>query len=428
MGMGRVFSYCTGMIRVVGIITSALLLPWFFLIYHDERKPSISPKNNHEFKLGIENVTPSFVTSICTFAKKSARAGLITNNSGIDQQGTSSLQKLLECNVPIKKILSCDAHFRCPEVTLDNKTYTIPLVTLSPPQDIHRFLEYQLNDLDVVFFDMQDTGMRSYQTSAILFELIKIGALYDKTIVVLDRPNVLGSSIEGTMSLETDCTEVVNIPLRYGMTIGELARYCNQCLLHHAARLYVVPMEGYQRLISPTHANARQLASLQTHIDTAQSTNLLSILAEVRPFDMAQDTEHAYHCIMLPECMHFSKKNWHELTLVLKEHHLESSHYRYYNTQKKQHMVGLRLHVDKDALSSFNTLVALLNFFKEKGIKMTFSATFDKALGTASIRTYLEGNLGWEQLETDINKGLKNFYAKAQRAFIYKPYPKLIMM
>jgi hypothetical protein len=144
---------------------------------------------------------------------------------------------------------------------------------------------------------------------------------------------------------------------------------------------------------------------------------------------MAIETEHAYQCIMLPDCMHVGKSFWSDLKSLLKEHHIESTSFSYRKKIKNQPCTGLRLkNTQESALSSFNTLISVLRFFKEKGIRMAFSQNFDKALGSTNIRAYLEGKIAWDQLESEINKGLKNFYARAQRAFIYKPYPKIVMM
>ena len=422
MDRGKIALYCARVIRVVGIIVCALFLPWFFLVYNDSKQQkSLMP--SAQFKLGIENLTSSFIKNICNSGKKESIVGLITDKTGIDQNGTYSLERLLQSGVPIRKLFCPDIQLHSMETLQKNNC---SLVHLSEQSPLHATLERHIKDLDVLFFDSQDGGVCYYQTTTLLFEVLKIAALYDKVIVVLDRPNAQGPSIEG--SLGGVSGQALAIPLRYGMTIGELARYFNISILKKAARLFVVPMQGYQRIMSNASINPAT-STLSTHIDVHQSNNLLSILAEVHPFNMGQETEHAYHCIALPEKMKLSKQMWHELQFILKESELDSVIFRFYSRSERAHMNGLRLKpLSHKALSSFNTLITVLRFFKEKGLKMTFTDLFDKALGTDRIRAYLEDRIGWDQLETDINKGLKYFYAHAQRAFIYKPFPTINMM
>ena len=70
-----------------------------------------------------------------------------------------------------------------------------------------------------------------------------------KKIVILDRPNPLGGLMEGPL-VEPELKSFISIapiPLRHGMTIGELARYFNTYVLKQSADLHVVPMRYYNR-------------------------------------------------------------------------------------------------------------------------------------------------------------------------------------
>lgn len=425
MGIEKVKIYSAAVIRVTGLIACALFLPWFFLLYHHAPLSINLSHPQTSFSLGVENITPEFIASI-RLGKKNWKAGVITNHTGFDQMGTSTLQHLYACGVPVAKIFSPDSQFQSPKN--QRETAHIPVIYLQQTKDIHRILEQHIQSLDAFFFDIQDTGMGNYHAIAILFELIKISALYHKTVIVLDRPNALGAAIEGNGIATYACPDfILPLPLRYGMTIGEVARYFNSTLFHQAASLYVIPMKGYQRTMA--QEQPAQSTALATCIDIGHSTNVISFLSEVQPFDIAVSTQYAYQCILLPECLYISKRTWHELKAFLEERKIHTSFYSYFNTKKKQKMMGLRIVEGQAAsLASFSTLLHILRFFKERGIKMTFSQTFDQCMGSSNVRDYLQGNLAWEQLELDINKGLHNFYANAQRAFLYKPYPKISML
>ena len=106
-----------------------------------------------------------------------------------------------------------------------------------------------LKDLDVLVVDLQDVGTRIYTYIYTMAYCLTAAKKHDLPVIVCDRPNPIGgASIEGPM-LEHGCESFVGlypIPMRHGMTIGELARLFNE---HFGigAKLEVVQMEGWRR-------------------------------------------------------------------------------------------------------------------------------------------------------------------------------------
>ena len=110
-----------------------------------------------------------------------------------------------------------------------------------------------LQDIDVLVFDIQDIGARFYTYIYTMSLAMEAAAEHGKTFVVLDRPNPInGTSVEGSI-LEPDQASFVGlypIPVRHGMTAGELAKMFNgQGWLagRKKAELIIVPMEGWSR-------------------------------------------------------------------------------------------------------------------------------------------------------------------------------------
>jgi len=103
--------------------------------------------------------------------------------------------------------------------------------------------------LDVLLIDLVDVGTRVYTFLYTMAYCLEAAATWDKRVVVLDRPNPLGGKrIEGNI-LQADCTSFVGLyplPMRHGLTFGELARYINE-EFHIGAELQVVPMQGWRR-------------------------------------------------------------------------------------------------------------------------------------------------------------------------------------
>jgi len=106
-----------------------------------------------------------------------------------------------------------------------------------------------LADVDVLVFDMQDVGVRFYTYISTLFCVLKGAAKVGMPVVVLDRPNPINGVVrEGPMLARgfESFVGMLPIPLRYGLTIGELARYINDTQ-DVRADLVVIPMPGWQR-------------------------------------------------------------------------------------------------------------------------------------------------------------------------------------
>ena len=110
-----------------------------------------------------------------------------------------------------------------------------------------------LKNIDVLVFDIQDIGARFYTYISTLSLAMESAAEYGRRFVVLDRPNPInGLKVEGNI-LEPEFTSFVGmhpIPVRHGMTVGELATMFNQQgWLKNAVRadLFVVPMKGWRR-------------------------------------------------------------------------------------------------------------------------------------------------------------------------------------
>ena len=106
-----------------------------------------------------------------------------------------------------------------------------------------------LTSVDALVFDMQDVGVRFYTYLSTLFYVLRGAGKAGKPVFVLDRPNpITGSRIEGGPIVPgfESFVGIINVPMRHGMTLGELARYMNA---EYAldADLHVIEMHGWQR-------------------------------------------------------------------------------------------------------------------------------------------------------------------------------------
>ena len=181
------------------------------------------------------------------------RAGLITNHTGVDREGRRNVDRMLEAGIRVTALFSPEhgiagkeEHERIGHAR--DAATGVPIFSLYFGEQ-RRPTEEMLRDVDVLVFDIQDIGARFYTYITTMAYAMEEAARRKIPFMVLDRPNpITGTHIEGPM-LDPDLVSFVGyfpMPLRHGMTAGELARYFN-AENKIGADLTVVAMEGWQR-------------------------------------------------------------------------------------------------------------------------------------------------------------------------------------
>jgi len=197
------------------------------------------------------------------------RIGLLTNQTGINEKGTSDIdllrdKKARDAAVSLVQLFSPEHGLRGTEDRpniasgIDQQS-GLPVYslygqqTMAPPDSL-------LNKLDALVFDLQDIGTRTWTYVGAMVYSMRAAARLHKPFIVLDRPNpITGYIIEGpvldsalanpedpTPARAGQAYALWPIPLRHGMTMGELALYFNDVLKIHA-NLHVVPAQGWRR-------------------------------------------------------------------------------------------------------------------------------------------------------------------------------------
>jgi uncharacterized protein YbbC (DUF1343 family)/CubicO group peptidase (beta-lactamase class C family) len=181
------------------------------------------------------------------------RVGLITNPTGVDRAGRRNVDTMLAAGVRVTKLFSPEHGIGGSEdgdVASGSDAKTgLPVVSLYVSPQSRRPTDEQLRDVDMLVFDMQDVGARFYTYSCTLVYALEAAAKFKKPFFVLDRPNpITGTHIEGPM-LDAGLESFVgcyNLPVRHGMTFGELATMAND-EQHWNADLHVIRMSNWQR-------------------------------------------------------------------------------------------------------------------------------------------------------------------------------------
>jgi len=183
---------------------------------------------------------------------KGKRIGLITNQTGIDRQGRSTIDLL--AHAPGVKLVALFSPEHGIRGVLDERVFSatdaatgLPIYSLYG--DTNRPTDAMLAGLDALVFDVQDAGVRFYTYITTMGYAMEAAAAHHLVFYMLDRPDPLGGElVEGPM-LDRERTNFVGyfpMPVRMGMTLGEMAKMFNVekkigCVLH------VIRMQNWRR-------------------------------------------------------------------------------------------------------------------------------------------------------------------------------------
>jgi uncharacterized protein YbbC (DUF1343 family) len=205
-------------------------------------------------KSGVGRVQPGLdVLEAQKFAPlKGKRVGLITNHTGVDFQGKMTIELLAHApGVQLVALFSPEHGIagHADEKIASSKDPSTGLPIFSLYGDHLRPTDEMLQGIDALVFDVQDAGVRFYTYTTTMGYCMEEAAKRGIPFYVLDRPNPInGETVEGPM-LDPDKTGFVAyfpIPVRYGLTIGELAQLFNT-EKHINCDLHVIPMKNWHR-------------------------------------------------------------------------------------------------------------------------------------------------------------------------------------
>jgi uncharacterized protein YbbC (DUF1343 family) len=286
-----------------------------------------------------------------------------------------------------------------------------------------------LESIEVMVFDLQDVGTRVYTYVATMAYAMQAAAEAGIPFVVLDRPNpITGAALEGPVLRFPEYSSFIGlypVPLRHGMTAGELARLFNARFLPRPADLTVVPMAGWRRgdwfeatglpwvLPSPNLPSVDAAVVYPGQV-MLEGTNLSEGRGTTRPFELcgapwldgyvlARDL----NALDLPGVRF--REAWFTPT---------------FSKFAGQRCGGVQLHVrDREAFRPVLTTIALLAEVRRLGgDRLEFHADyFDRVLGQPSIREGLLAGVPAAVLAAEWAPELRAFAALRTEYLLYGP-------
>ena len=194
---------------------------------------------------------------------KNKRIGIVANHTSVifkkNNSHTHLIDSLMKLDFDIKKIFAPEHGFRGTEPNGANINDEIDIKTGLKIISLHgknrkygEIEDKDLDDIDVLIFDIQDVGVRFYTHISTLHYVMEASARNDIPLIVLDRPNPNAHYVDGpVLDLENKSfVGMHEVPIVYGLTIGEYAQMINnEGWLENEMRsnLIVIKLENYDR-------------------------------------------------------------------------------------------------------------------------------------------------------------------------------------
>jgi uncharacterized protein YbbC (DUF1343 family) len=359
------------------------------------------------------------------------RVGLLTNQTGVNRTGGSDVEALLQHGVQLVAIFSPEHGFRgnLDESNIGHTTDSatgLPIYSLYGAQ--REPTPEMLGQIDVLLCDLQDIGARTYTYISTILHAMRAAAGVGLDVVVLDRPNPIGGELVQGPVLDTAFATYVGmlpVPLRHGMTMGELALFGND-VLGIGANVTVVPADGWQRGIwfdgtglpwvrpSPNMPNLES-ATHYPGIVVFEATNLsvgrgtpiaFQVLGApwLRPSDVAEVVGEQPGVAISDTTItpgDAADRKYSEVTIP-----------------------ALKFRVtDRSTYDPTQLMVRLLTAIKQvhpDSFAVTTASGFDRLAGSDGLRLALEGDQPADRIIASWEKGLGGFASTRRRYLLYR--------
>ena len=367
------------------------------------------------------------------------RVGLVTNPTGVDNSLKSDVDILHEAaNVKLVALFGPEHGVRGNVHAGDHvgnaadPTTGVPVYSLYGKSRIPS--KEMLQGIDVLVYDIQDIGCRSFTYISTLGNIMKAAAENGIKVMVLDRPNPLGGEkVEGNLA-EDDCLSFVSafkIPYVYGLTPGEVALLLNgENMLGAKCDLEVVKMKGWKRKMTYDQTGLQWVLP-SPHIPHASSAPYYSVSGIVGELDSIS--------IGVGYTMPFQMFGapWIDAPVLaqrLNDLNLPGVMFRpiyykpFYAFGKGQDLQGVQVYLTdyrKATLTNiqFYVLQELYSLYPDHDVLAQCTkrhAMFDKVCGSKQIRQLFMKRHKWEDVKPYWEKDAEAFKQLAKKYWLYK--------
>ena len=370
------------------------------------------------------------------------RVGLITNPTGVGSELRSTIDSLHEApNVALVALYGPEHGVRgavhAGGHVSDQRDPATGLPVYSLYGKTRKATPEMLKDVDVLVYDIQDIGCRSFTYISTLGLAMEAAAENGKELIVLDRPNPLGGlKVEGNLT-EDDCISFVSqfkIPYVYGLTCGELALMLNgERMLTGGVQcnLTVIKMKGWKRRMDYTATGLQWIPSSphMPHPHSAFFYPVSGILGELGYMSIGVGYTIPFQMFAAP---------WAEadkLADALNALHVPGVIFRpiylkpFYSVGQGQQLQGVQVHITDYARAPLSPLQFLVmqevaRLWPDRAVfdhadKGRF-AMFDKVCGSRQIRERFTKTNRWEDIRPYWEKDVESFRRLSKKYYLYR--------
>ena len=370
---------------------------------------------------------------------KGKRVGLVTNPTGVDGSLRSTID-ILHANVKLTALYGPEHGVRGDFSAGDHVEDQVDTQTGIPVYSLYgsnrKPSKESLAYVDVLVYDIQDIGVRSYTYISTMGLVMEAAAEMDKEVIVLDRPNPLGGvRIEGPL-VEDGFHSFVSqysIPYVYGLTCGELALMLNgEGMLEGGkqCKLQVVPMEGWKREMTFGECGLPWVPT-SPHIPdyrTAYFYPATGIIGELDPNMIGIGYTLPFQLLATENIDAL------QLAHAMNALQIDGVEFRpiwfkpYYMAKKGTPLQGVQIHLT-DPLRA--PLTSIQFWFLQEAHKLDPSfdpfkdkenryRMFDIVCGSDSLRTSMMSNFNFNEIQEYWNRDVDRFSARSIPYYLYK--------
>lgn len=355
---------------------------------------------------------------------KNKNVAVITNKTGVLSSGKLLFEALINKGVNVKKIFTPEHGFESDD-NYKNTGIDLPVISLYGKNK--SIVDADLEDVDVLIFDIQEVGVRYYTYTSTLLLTMQDASRNGKKFIICDRPSISNPDYYDGFMLNQHFSSFVGMiptPIMYGMTIGELGSYLRGTINSKDFDFEVIKMKNYSRSTKYEDLNL-QWVNPSPNIVSLESARLYPSLCFIEGTNISEGrgTDTPFKQFGAPFC------NAEELTFVLNSFHLEGvkfkatkfTPYKKISSYDPKFMEmecnGVEIEItDYYKYRPVEVSIAVLYALKAstKEFKWIENNYIDKLAGTSKLRTMLNESKSFKDIIDSYNNELETY--KLQRA------------
>ncbi|HEY5123967.1 MAG TPA: DUF1343 domain-containing protein [Ignavibacteria bacterium] len=360
--------------------------------------------------------------------------GVVTNNSGVLSDKTLFVDALVQKqNVTIKKIFSPEHGFRGDDRDVDyiDEQTGIPVVTLFGGKK--KPSSADLKDIDIILYDIQDAGARFYTFINTMYYCIESALENNKKIIICDRPVVPCADYVDGFMLDKSVKSFVgllDIPVVYGMTCGELASFINAEYFQGRCDLEICKMIDYKRSYNYSELNlmwAKPSPSMYFPSTAVMYSG--TCFLEGTNFSEGRGSEMPFEFVGAPYCnstllieeldsYHFEGVEFNKISFIPEQIASSSNPPKFIGESCNGVFIKV---IDTKTVQPFKIGVALLLSLKKLFQEFKWRKDFfiDKLAGTSNLRKMIDTGKSYQEIIDSYQNELDRFKEKRQKYLLY---------